>query len=69
MAEFETLIDGLSFAEGPRWHEGRLYFSDMYAHRVLAVGLDGVAEMVAHVPERPSAIRVAPPGFRVIYWC
>lgn len=22
----EVLIDGLTFTEGPRWHEGKLYF-------------------------------------------
>ena len=22
----EVLIDGLTFTEGPRWHEGKLYY-------------------------------------------
>ena len=25
-----TLLDGLTFPEGPRWHDGRLWFSDFY---------------------------------------
>ena len=50
MAEFTTLISGLSFSECPRWRDGRLYISDFYTHRVLAVGMDGVAETIAHVP-------------------
>jgi len=29
-----TLVDNLSFSEGPRWHEGRLYYSDFYGHVV-----------------------------------
>ncbi len=66
MVEFTALIDGLSFAEGPRWHEGRLYFSDMYAHRVLAVGMDGAAETVAHVPGRPSGLGFLPDGRMLI---
>jgi sugar lactone lactonase YvrE len=66
MAEFATLIGGLSFAEGPRWHEGRLYFSDMYAHRVVAVGMDGAAETVAHVPEQPSGLGFLPDGRMLI---
>ena len=37
----ETLLDGLTFPEGPRWHQNRLWFSDFYNHRVVAVGLDG----------------------------
>jgi hypothetical protein len=31
-----VLIDGLAFAEGPRWRDGKLFFSDMPAHQVLA---------------------------------
>ena len=33
-----VLIDGLRFTEGPRWHDGRLYFSDMHAGEVIADG-------------------------------
>jgi sugar lactone lactonase YvrE len=31
MADYtpELLIDGLRFLEGPRWHEDRLWMSDM----------------------------------------
>ena len=31
-----TVVDGLSFAECPRWHEGRIWFVDFYTHRVLS---------------------------------
>ena len=27
MADTQILVDGLCFGEGPRWHNGRLYFS------------------------------------------
>jgi len=53
MPEFTTLITGLSFTECPRWRDGRLYVSDFYTHRVLAVAMDGTAETVAHVPSNP----------------
>jgi sugar lactone lactonase YvrE len=36
-----TLLDGLTFTEGPRWHDGRLWFSDFYSQRVLATTPDG----------------------------
>ena len=36
----EPLLEGLCFGEGPRWHDGRLWFSDMHDQRVIAVGLD-----------------------------
>ena len=56
MPEFTTLITGLSFTECPRWRDGRLYISDFYTHRVLAVAMDGTAETVAHVPQQPSGL-------------
>jgi sugar lactone lactonase YvrE len=37
MATTEVLLDGLAFPEGPRWHDGRLVFSDMHAHQVLSL--------------------------------
>ena len=68
MPEFTTLISGLSFTECPRWRDGRLYFSDFYTHRVLAVAMDGTAEtrglrtaatLGARVPaRRPDVDRV-----------
>ena len=30
-----TIITGLAFGEGPRWHDGALWFSDMHGHRVV----------------------------------
>ena len=35
------LADGIYFGEGPRWHDGRFWFSDFYAHAVKSVGLGG----------------------------
>jgi len=56
MPEFSTLISGLSFTECPRWHDGRLYFSDFYTNRVLALSLKGGLETLCHVPQRPSGL-------------
>jgi sugar lactone lactonase YvrE len=55
-AGVETLLDGLTFPEGPRWHDGRLWFSDFYSHRVIAVDLEGRSETIAMVPARPSGL-------------
>jgi sugar lactone lactonase YvrE len=60
--ERTVLLGGLGFAEGPRWHEGRLWFSDMGAGHVVAVDLDGHAEVVAEVPGRPSGLGWLPDG-------
>ncbi len=58
----EVLLDGLMFPEGPRWHEGRLWFSDMHAHNVLAVDLNGNVETIVEVPNRPSGLGWLPDG-------
>jgi len=44
--KLETVLDGLAFPEGPRWHDGRLWFSDMHAHEVVAMTPDGRRETV-----------------------
>ena len=62
MSRFKTLISGMSFTECPRWHDGRLYFSDFYTRRVLAVTLDGTIETIADVPAQPSGLGFLPDG-------
>lgn len=62
MATPDVLLDGLYFPEGPRWHEGKLWFSDMHGHRVIKLGLDGKAETVVEVPAAPSGLGWLPDG-------
>jgi sugar lactone lactonase YvrE len=57
-----VLLDGLAFAEGPRWHDGKLFFSDMHDGKVLAVDLDGKVELVARVAAEPSGLGWLPDG-------
>jgi sugar lactone lactonase YvrE len=57
-----TLLDGLSFGEGPRWHDGKLWFSDMHAQSVMTVDLDGRSEAVVSVPNDPSGLGWLPDG-------
>ena len=66
MAEVEVLLEGLTFPEGPRWHEGRLWFSDFYSHRVMALAPGGSAETIAEVPARPSGLGWRPDGTLLI---
>jgi sugar lactone lactonase YvrE len=49
-------LDGVRLPECLRWHEGRLYFSDMEAGTVVAVDLDGVSEVVAEVEKTPAGL-------------
>ncbi|MFI6290219.1 SMP-30/gluconolactonase/LRE family protein [Nonomuraea sp. NPDC050790] len=58
----ETLIGGGAFFECPRWHDGRLWVSDFWRRHVLAVGMDGAAEVVAEVPGSPSGLGRLPDG-------
>ena len=56
------LIDGLGFPEAPRWHEGRLWLSDIAKQQVLAVTLDGDVEVICEVAGAPSGLGWLPDG-------
>ena len=60
--KLDTLLDGLTFGEGPRWHGGKLWFSDFYSHRVMTVDPAGKAETILEVPQRPSGLGWTPGG-------
>ena len=61
--EISVLVDGLAFGEGPRWHDGRLFLSDMHAHRVLSVdATDGSTTVVAEHDSPLSGIGWLPDG-------
>lgn len=62
MKEPEVLLDGLRFPEGPRWHAGRFWFSDMHARQVIAVDADGKQEIIALVDGDPSGLGWLPDG-------
>jgi sugar lactone lactonase YvrE len=46
-----VLLDGLAMPESPRWHNGRLWFSNWGADEIVAVDLDGNSEVVGTGPE------------------
>ncbi len=60
--ETSILLDGLFFPEGPRWHNGKLWFSDMHGHYVMTVDLEGRAEKIVEVPGWPSGLGWLPDG-------
>jgi sugar lactone lactonase YvrE len=59
---FETLADGGTFFEGPRWHEGRWWVSDFYRHAVFAIAPGGATEEVLTVEAQPSGLGWLPDG-------
>ncbi len=50
LLEVRPLLTGLAMGESPRWHEGRLWFSDWGAQEIIAVDLDGNSEVAVRVP-------------------
>ena len=62
MREVRTVVDGLVFAEGPRWHDGALHISDMHGRRVLRLGEDGGVTTVAEIDDMTSGLGWLPDG-------
>ena len=62
MSAPEVLMEGVVFDESPRWHAGRLWFSDWGAHQVIALDPGGGHEAVVSVPSFPLCIDFLPDG-------
>jgi sugar lactone lactonase YvrE len=62
MAEFTTLLDDLIFCEGPRWHGGKLWFSDMHDRKIWTVDLEGNKELVHEADNDISGLGFLPDG-------
>ncbi|MBO0786686.1 MAG: SMP-30/gluconolactonase/LRE family protein [Actinobacteria bacterium] len=62
MSAPEVLMEGIVFGESPRWHDGRLWFSDWGANQVIALDAQGGREVVASVPSFPMCIDFLPDG-------
>src|SRR4029450_763375 len=57
-----VLMEGIVFGESPRWHDGRVWFSDWGAHQVIALDPEGGHEAVVPVPPLPMCIDFLPDG-------
>lgn len=62
MSQFTTLVDDLIFAEAPRWHEGKLWFSDMHDKKICTVDLDGNLQVVHQAEQDTSGLGWAADG-------
>ena len=62
MSELQTLMTGIVFGESPRWHDGRLWFSDWGTQEIIAVDLEGESEVIVRVPSFPFCIDFLPDG-------
>jgi len=61
-----VLTEGIYFGEGPRWREGRLWFSDFHAHAVKSVSLAGDTRTEFEIDDRPSGLGWAPDGSMLV---
>ena len=52
----QHLVGGLKFPEGTRWRDGRLWLSDIFNKKVIAVDLSGNVEVVAELDNTPSGL-------------
>lgn len=48
--ELQILMTGLAFGESPRWHDGRLWFSNWTAQQIIAVDPQGKSEVIVRLP-------------------
>jgi sugar lactone lactonase YvrE len=62
MAKASILAEGLYFGEGPRWHAGRLWFSDFYARAVKSVDAGGTVRNELEIEDQPSGLGWLPDG-------
>ena len=62
MTQAHTLTDGLYFGEGPRWHNGRLWFSDFYDHAVKSMDTAGRVSIEHRFEDQPSGLGWLPDG-------
>src|SRR5215216_6540959 len=62
VVDVQTLLTGLVFGEQPRWHEGRLWFSDWGTQEVIAVDLEGNSEVILQGPSFPLCVDWLPDG-------
>ena len=57
-----VVAEGLYFGEGPRWHDGKLWFSDFYDHAVKSLDVDGKVTTELKLDDRPSGLGWLPDG-------
>jgi sugar lactone lactonase YvrE len=64
--EFTQIHTGIDFGEGPRWHDGKLWFSDFYRHGVFTLDAEGTETRVVTIENQPSGLGWMPDGMLLI---
>lgn len=60
------LIGGIDFGEGPRWHNGRLWYSDFHQKTVYSVDLNGERSVEFTLDDQPSGLGWMPDGSMLV---
>jgi sugar lactone lactonase YvrE len=58
----EPFLSGLFFGECPRWHEGRLWYSDFFDHAVFSASPDGERRVEVPFEGEPAGLGWLPDG-------
>jgi sugar lactone lactonase YvrE len=58
----EPFVSGLFFGECPRWHDGRLWYSDFFDHAVLSVSPDAERRVEVDFDGEPAGLGWLPDG-------
>jgi len=61
-----TIHDGGRYFEGPRWHEGRLWFVDCWARTLLSLAPSGGCEQHAKFDDTPCGLGILPDGRLIV---
>ena len=62
MDQLEKVAGGFSFAEGPRWHDGAVYLSNIHDDAIERIEMDGTVTRVADLPGSPISMGFASDG-------
>ena len=60
------LIGGIDFGEGPRWHNGRLWYPDFHQKTVYSVDLNGERNVEFTLDDQPSGLGWMPDGSMLV---
>ncbi len=58
----EPFLSGLFFGECPRWHDGRLWYSDFFDHAVFSASPDGERRVEVSFDGEPAGLGWLPDG-------
>ena len=63
MTDLEQLVGGVDFGEGPRWHDGALWYCDFFQRAIYTVTLDGERRAVhTDLDDQTSGLGWLPDG-------